>query len=262
MRFLSLVWLAIQLALLVYGSQHGHQRYHGMHHQHKRDSSVSATAGHGASGTSSERAPLETFEAADMVARALQTLKSVNKLRLEHVQYNQYEFATPSVLRASGMDAAPLTYSENTVKESNDVQMRDVGGWSGAFDKHSYSIPPELREAARIMAEAAPQFPPRGNHSAVTARMRSKYGTEVPDTRVPAQVLQGQNLHEFMSIEMDMMNSATGGARGRSLEKRVSSSWWMATMEQRGFSPFSPAGYKVRDMIQLRSLVLTPVFSQ
>ena len=40
---------------------------------------------------------------------------------------------------------------------------------------YSYPIPDEIREAARIVAESAPQARPAGNHEEVAARMRRKY---------------------------------------------------------------------------------------
>ena len=48
-------------------------------------------------------------------------------------------------------------------------------------EKYYYSIPPELREAARIFAESTPLSLSTGKHSAVTALMREKHGSGVKD---------------------------------------------------------------------------------
>lgn len=130
-------------------------------------------------------APDKVSEAADTVERALQVLKVANKRRLENVQYNRYEFASVSDIRGSGLNSAPLKYSENMVKMLSNIQLRAVSGASASPEQYSYSIPQELRDAARVVAESTYHSPSTGNHSAVAARMRAKYGTNVSDTLVP-----------------------------------------------------------------------------
>lgn len=233
MRLLPCIWLLSLLGFLVQGSQHGQHPHHELHHRHKR-----ALLTPEAIGLGDVRAPDKVSEAADTVERALQVLKVANKHRLENVQYNRYEFASVSEIRGSGLNSAPLKYSENMVKMLSNIQSRAVGGASASPEQYSYSIPQELRDAARVVAEST-HLSPTGNHSAVAARMRTKYGTNVSDTLVPPQAVRDSGIYEFRPTEMDLMYSATG------LDKRASSSWWMADMEQRGVSPYAPEGYKV-----------------
>lgn len=235
MHFLPCVWLISLLGLLVYGSQHGHGQHHDLRHGHKR-APLTPEATTLGDVPAADKVP----RAIDMVERALQVLKVANKLRVENVQYNRYEFASASEIRGSGLNSVPLNYSENAVKMLSDIQSRAVGGASASQAQYSYSIPHELRDAARIVAEATDISPSTGNYSAVAAQMRAKYETNVSDTLVPPQAVRDSGIYEFRQTETDTMYSATD------LEKRAPSSWWMANMKQRGMSPYAPEGYKVK----------------
>lgn len=110
---------------------------------------------------------------------------------------------------------------------------------------YGYSIPDELREAAKIVAESTPPSPPTGNHSAVTALMDEKYGTGNQDTHVPSQAFHAYNGLSQIVLENNDTVPVEGNESKGGLEKRSAISWWMATMTQRGNSPYAPSGYKV-----------------
>ncbi|KAL3438555.1 pectin lyase-like protein [Aspergillus tetrazonus] len=242
MHVWRVIWLIGQLGLLVQGSHHHHQHDHLHTKYHsvlqKREQSAVLTSGVApVSTTSVAPVPQETSDAADAVARALRVLRTRNKLRLEHVQYNKYEMGTSSEVHPA-LDSAPLDYSQKAVRQAdteNSSEERHTRRDSGSSDK----------EAAKVIAESTPPSPSTGNHSAVAALMDEKYGTGIRDTFVPSQAFHTYNgLSQVVLDENDSVLASDNGTEG-DLKKRASSSWWMATMTQRGSSPYAPSGYKI-----------------
>ncbi|KAL4933811.1 pectate lyase superfamily protein-domain-containing protein [Aspergillus undulatus] len=236
------LWLMGQLGLLVQASHHHHQHEH-LHASHHGALQQASTPGPAPSSiTSVAPAAQETSDAADAVARALKVLRTLNKLRLEHVQYNKYEMGTSDQVHPAP-DSAPLDYTQKAAEEAGDERRtrRD----SGSNKKYGYSIPNKLREAARVVPKSEPPAPSNGNHSAVAALMDRKYGTGRPDTFVPSQAFHTYNgLAQVVMDGKDEVSFEENGTEG-ALRKRASSTWWMATMAQRGSSPHAPSGYKV-----------------
>ncbi|KAJ5726246.1 uncharacterized protein N7483_007603 [Penicillium malachiteum] len=228
MRLWQVLWLVSQLALCVQASHHAHEKFHDKR-RHESVSAVSVAAHAVATGDS--QAVEGTSDAADAVSRALKVLQYRNKLRLDNVQYSNYELATASESR-SNPDSAPLDYSQKSVDSSMKSNNQTARRSSDTKDNYGYSIPPELREAARIVAESAPPSPSTGNHSAVAALMRAKYGTGVKDTSVPLQTYRTYN--GLSDIVMDNQQSLLSGEQSEDERhaKRAASDWWMATMTQ------------------------------
>ncbi|RHZ63004.1 hypothetical protein CDV55_105196 [Aspergillus turcosus] len=245
MRFLRALWLIGQLGLLVQGSLHHQHGIHAKLHDLQRRESAPAVS-EAVSVTSSASVPAGTSDAAEAVARALKVLTLRNKLRLDHVQYNKYELATPSADRSSGLDSAPLDFSQAAVERAETQEAQATRRSSDGTAQYSYSIPAELREAARILAEADPPSPSTGNHSAVAAEMRAKYGIKTKDTLVPPQTLRAYDgLSEYVLDTSNYSMPITGDDTETKLKKRATSSWWMATITQSGANPYAPSGYKV-----------------
>lgn len=252
MRIWQALWLLGQIGLLVQGSHNHHDHLHAkIHDLHKRQSaSAVSQTGLQVSTASAASAAAGTSDAADAVARALKVLQQRNKLRLQHIQYNKYELATSSEVRPD-LNSAPLDYSQKAVEESESTDNRSTRRASDTTDQYGYSIPLELRVAARILAESTPPSLPTGNHSAVAALMRAKYGTGIKDTAVPLQTHRTYDglsrivLDENQSILEAEYDSEEG------LDKRATSDWWMATMIQRGANPYAPSGYKVNALLIL-----------
>jgi hypothetical protein len=181
----------------------------------------------------------------------------LNKLRYENIQYNRYELADSSLVSGERVTAAPLDYSpENVQKLSSmaasfkgesvdDSSRKRDSSTSPDSQSFAYSIPPDLAEAARILAESAPPSPSTGKESALAAKMQAKYGLKGNDTNVASQSLRGPDglLEYAPSVDMEAPIPVTDKFR----EKRAASGsdYWMANMEQRGASPYAPEGYKV-----------------
>lgn len=242
------LWLVGQISLLVQAS-HNHHGHHHHHHARSHDLHIPESASH-VSGSvhavtsSGPYAAGETSDAADAVARALKVLKQRNKLRLENVQHNNYKLRAFSD-KSSDPNSRPLDYSPKAAETSTDSNNQTIRRSSDTKENYGYSIPPELREAARILAESTPPSPSTGNHSAVAALMREKYRSGISDTSIP---LQSYRTYDGLSdIVMQNNQSVPSGNSipEEGLGKRASSSWWMATMVQRGANPYAPSGYKV-----------------
>jgi hypothetical protein len=257
MRVLRALWLIGQLGLLVQGSLHHQHGIHAKLHDLQRRESAPAVS-QTVSVTSSASIPVGTSDAAESVTRALKVLTLRNKLRLEHIQYNKYELATPSDDHSSGLDSAPLDFSQAAVERAATQEEQAARRSLDKTAQYSYSIPAELREAARILAEADPQSPSTGNHSAVAAQMRAKYGTKTRDTLVPPQTLRAYDgLSEYVLDTSSQSMPISVDDTETKLKKRETSSWWMATMTQRGANPYAPSGYKVSLRLDKQRLYVT-----
>ncbi|KAL5040881.1 hypothetical protein BDW71DRAFT_212676 [Aspergillus fruticulosus] len=131
------------------------------------------------------RAPLRVDEAKETVRKALEALAVVNKLRMENINSNTYEFAAH---RAASGDAPPLGIDSLPTEEGAKKRSAD----SGSF---VYSTLEELREAARIVAGSSPPAIPEGDHEQVAANIRRKYALDINDTNVPQQALLHWDVH-------------------------------------------------------------------
>ncbi|KAL4756197.1 pectin lyase-like protein [Aspergillus foveolatus] len=168
--------------------------------------------------------------------QALEALAIVNKLRMENINFNKYEFAESGVVTE---DASPLDI--DTPPTGEGAKKRSTNG--GSF---TYSIPEGLRDAARIVAEASSPAIPNGDHEQVAASIRRKYALRTNDTNVPHQALLPKDESKGWAPEWkDNVYPAANGAETEEVVKRATDSYWMATMQQRGSSPFAPDGYKV-----------------
>lgn len=108
-----------------------------------------------------------------------------NKLRLENVQYNTYKFLNSTTINQMTHPAPPLDYNHNTTLQKRNTANATVSSNSTSF---SYTIPSELAEAARVLAEASPPAPSASNHAEVAAKIRTKYKRRVNDTNAMPQV--------------------------------------------------------------------------
>lgn len=162
---------------------------------------------------------------------ALVQLRARNKARFENPKFNKDEFAPrPREPRP----APPLDYgaTNSTLPRRQSSKL----GSNSTASSSGYSIPPELVEAARLVAESTPQSP-TGDHEQVAASIRNKYGHKLNDTNAPKPLTPpGGRLHGWALPDMV--------ANASDFQKRESG-YWMVDMPHRGASPFAPAGYKV-----------------
>ena len=184
-----------------------------------------------------------------LVAAAFEAMAVRNKLRLENPMFNKYEMAPEgSTARVAKVDAEvpSLLDSVDVSLNSTAARKRQLGkGGNGTLTpediepgpngSYKYSVPQELIDAARIVAESTPQYVSKGNHSEVAAQMRDKYSLRVNNTNaMPA---------EFGFERAPFAETISLGGEG--IDKRAASTYWMATIQQRGSSPFAPDGYQV-----------------
>lgn len=175
----------------------------------------------------------KTSAAAALVEEALSALSFVNKARVENPHFNNYEFQSGSTTP----NLAPALNASSLINNGTALRRRQQKGNNtveGAAT--SYSIPPKLAEAARIMAESTAQVP-SGNHSEVAAAMRKKYAHKTNDTNVPPSLKTPEGR---LSVYGDDYEAISGAVKAKRANE-----WWMVGMGPAGASPFAPAGYKV-----------------
>ncbi|OBT80414.1 hypothetical protein VF21_00738 [Pseudogymnoascus sp. 05NY08] len=169
----------------------------------------------------------KTSAAVALVEEGLAALSRVNKGRVDNPHFNKYKFQSGKVTPKLAAALKPSFIVNNGTTQRRQNQANST---TEAAAK-SYSISPELAEAARIMAEATPQVA-KGNHSTVAAAMRKKYAHKSNDTNVPP------------SYKTPEGRLSVYGDDDAAKSKRASA-WWMVDMGSSGSSPFAPAGYKV-----------------
>jgi hypothetical protein len=152
----------------------------------------------------------------EIVRNALAALSVVNKARVEHPLFNRIEFEDAPSVRGA---APPLEYGNVTLsKRSSDVLL--------------YTIPTELANAARALAEATEQQS-TGNHPEVAAAIRKKYANKLNDTNAPEPLGKPEGL------------LGSFGSENSELTARATYGYWMADIKHQAFAPYAPSGYKV-----------------
>lgn len=204
-----IVWGLLLLCSFALGHSNHH---HHESHQHQQSH-------HGL--TARDNATLS--DAASLVEQALATLAKVNKARVEQPSRNKYELMSDSELSTQSL-AEPLDYSAKRRRE-----LEEDGSSSNITTSVPYTIPSELVDAARIVAESQSQKP-SGDHGKVAEAIRAKYSHKLNDTNVPSPLDRPGGL------------LGTFGPDGKN--KRAST-YWMSEMSQLGAAPFAPSGYKV-----------------
>ncbi|KID94680.1 LysM domain protein, partial [Metarhizium majus ARSEF 297] len=195
-------------------SKHEHDAHSHLHQNLDRSSSP-------AGNSSSEGA-------AELVKHALATAALRNKARVENPMFNKPEL-DPKAKQPSL--APPLTYLGG-----NRTQVDKRDGIEANSTSAGYSIPRELAEAAKFVAESSPQVP-TGDHEEVANRLRHKYKLKVNDTNAPTRLQTPEGLLSQWGPDM--------AADDASDLHRRDSGYWMLDMPQLGSSPFGPQGYKV-----------------
>lgn len=231
-----LCWCFLVFYVPITIAEAGHLHGHGHGHlHHARSSPVSSIAIQ----TSPSTAASATVEdAKQTVKKALEALSTVNKLRLQNIHFNKYEFQEEGITGHTPAPALDIDGSgEQFTKRSTDP------------NSFSYSLSDELREAARIVAESTRPATPEGDHEQVAAEIRRKYAPKTNDTNFPPQRhLKPNGLSTYVSGWAERGISSTSSnltEEENVLQKRATDSYWMATMKQLGSSPFAPEGYKV-----------------
>lgn len=217
---LGCFWVTVFLLFCCAQASHNHDHAH-LHTRQQGNFTANATSG----------------SAEELVKQALAALSVVNKARLENPKFNENTAAPDGLERhaAPPLDIKAFSSNSSATKRQEDGSETDTS---------SYSLPSEVVEAARVVAEANPPRP-SGNHSSVAALTRQKYALDRNDTNAPAPLTAPDG---FLGNWGRLAESAPSGG----LEKRASS-YWMADLPQRGYAPHAPDGYKVgASLIKLR----------
>jgi len=231
------VLFCLLASVLASGSHNHHRHHHGLHHKSSGHAdellarSSLNTTGH----NSSSNDPQE------LIKQALVALSVVNKARLDHPYFNNLELANSSSLERTVNTAPPLDYALGGPGQDH-ARKRELNSTSKDARK-SYSIPQELVDAARIVAESTSQFT-AGDQPEIAAQIRKKYALIVNDTNVPQQKLihpDGLLGYEPFNAQDIASNETTSHLESR----QATSGYWMGNLPQRGISPFAPQGYKV-----------------
>jgi len=194
-----------------------------------------------------------------ILERAQAIIAQKNKARLENPSFNKHEFLAPEELAKLGMPAPPLNLNvlpgDNSTVAARLKRRQSLNDTTSAAadadDKSAYTLPDEVIEAARIIAESTPQVP-TGDHADVAAAMRAKYGSNSAggSQRPPKLQRPMGGLGRFGDgVEYSSNSTAVDlGSDGPDDASRVAKrdyGFWMADMAQLGASPYAPAGYKV-----------------
>jgi hypothetical protein len=188
-------------------------------------------------------------DAAALVAAALDALAVRNRLRLDNPRFNSYEVLPadiPSANRPTDDNTVPSILDFVDVASNSTLGKRALNSTGPISEEanpdggYKYSVPAEIVEAARILAESTPQHVSTGNQSDVASKIKAKYALKVNDTNaMPASFA----MTEMPSI-LPIASNETIPLGSSGLQKRASK-YWMANMQQLGSSPFAPKGYKV-----------------
>lgn len=141
--------------------------------------------------------------AAALVAEAQARMAIANKLRLENPRFNKHSFPSDH-LQANVSKAPPIISTRG-------VWRRDNG--SVPID---YSIPPELRQAAKEVAESTSHTSAVSKYAEEAAVLKAQYWVKTNDTNTPAPASEPMN----------------------PLAKR-DSVFWMESMNMNGKAPYA-----------------------
>jgi hypothetical protein len=245
-----LIFLLVGFLYTAHAHSHGHG-HHGKLHQLHDEHHVSRDA--------SSRARNSSGSAADIIARFQLAMAVANQAIIESPKEN----APNTTSRGhKGTKAQPLDYSGNFHQHANGtVFRRDASGNTVSNStRESYTVPAEVVEAARVLAEANP-LPP-ADYDALLADVRARMAkrkAHFNDTNVMKQKMQRPSgLVEYvnpseMAITVQNGTQVAGPKHpddyidktGVKLGKRETTKFWMETMTQRGSAPYAPSGYKV-----------------
>jgi hypothetical protein len=219
-------FILLLFSLFASGSEHshvGHQHYHRSHLRTRENRNA------------------ET--ARDTIQEALAALAVANRKRLKNIHFNQNEFQNSAAQAGNKASLTPLNYASFDNSTSAHLKRGLLNTTADTVGSTSYSIPPELAEAARIVAESTPQSPTPLEEIEKLENLLREYERSVPDTNRPLQALATSDGLSGV-IERQPLR-IVGNDSAVVKVKRADTVYWMAKVIQNGASPFAPSGYKV-----------------
>lgn len=219
------------------GNHHDHQHAHLLWKKH--------------SALHHKRAANDTLLASNLtspeliLARAHALVAERNKARLENPAFNKHEFGSPEELVEQTRPAPPLDIDavplNGTLRRRQDQEGEGEEEDTQA-DPSPYTLPPEVIEAARLVAESTPQIP-TGDQADVAAAIREKYSHKLADTNRPPQLKKPEGKLSVFGDGVEYGSNVTAGSSS-TLSKR-DDEYWMVEMAQLGEAPYAPSGYQV-----------------
>ncbi|KAL3473173.1 pectate lyase superfamily protein-domain-containing protein [Aspergillus californicus] len=197
----SPIWLHFVFSLflcvgIAHASIHGHHRHDRRHHPHSHNLN--------------ER---DQGSPDELVQDALEQVRLANKYRLDHPQFNRYEFKHSS--------AHDSISSRSHVVRANNLPSAAENGTEPKVA--TYSVSPDVADAARTLAESTVQSTVDDSAQSAIEQLKAKYWGPKNDTNEPRQA----------------------HATFDGLLKRDSTGFWMEEMKMNGASPYAPDGYQV-----------------
>lgn len=162
------------------------QAHHGHHHHQNKRRAGSDTTYASLTPISQAAAASPTMsleEAREKVEQALKALTTINKDLTSNPQRNTCQFQNESTIKAN-KQAPPLQY------QNSSITTRSIN--TGQNQTNAYTIPVELAEAARIVAESTPNHGLGAQGLDINAVL-SKYRQTTNDTNAPPQAHRGSN---------------------------------------------------------------------
>ena len=210
-------------------SQHGH---HSHDRLHKRRNVTDASD--------------SDSSAKHVVEEALKALRIANKLRVENMQLNKWEFQDD---KSHNRDSSvvPLSDYSDPTKNTSLAQLSKRASSKDPSSLKSnptygYTLSPEIVKAAKEVAESEKPAPWDVDYASIASKIRTKWSSGNNDTNSMVQKLSRSNgLDKYTTFEQpDGLQEPIQG-----VHKRATSSYWMADVEQNGASPYAETGYKV-----------------
>lgn len=191
------------------------------------------------SSTNNESSSAEFDTPQAMVARAQIALKSANKKRIENVHFNNYTFRYALTVPVI---APPLDYN-STSAQNISMRRSNKLATNNSSDANStgytYSIPAELIQAAKVVADSEETLSQAMNHSTIMANLVTKYGLRGNDTnRMPQATRNPDGLFRYVARGMGEQSYEIVSNETSALVSRAASTFWMANMAQNGQSPY------------------------
>ena len=194
-------------------------------------------------------------EARDIVSRFHQAMVPANARLLKNPQPNVRKVLDGSALAVGPQTPPPLAYEgSNSSSSLSTRQLRRQTPSNQTVPTNSssslaYSVPPEVVEAAKIVAEASPPDTSSEDYDAMIASIKARYATKSNDTNIMAQKIRHPSgLVQYVpqnELPMITQNETAIPGSGSGVEKRVPATFWQETIPQLGESPFAPAEYQV-----------------
>ncbi|RYP62497.1 hypothetical protein DL769_007276 [Monosporascus sp. CRB-8-3] len=224
--------------------RHDHSKHAHLHVSRRRGS---ASYGHAA-----------LDEARKLLASGQAAMARANHAIVSDPRRNRFEVLNSTELAKARTPPPPLDYRSNVTTPSLEARGGKVASGNGTERDMRYTVPDELIEAARLLSESWKPSDENmgGGYAAAVSYLQNKYKYKVNDTNMMPPMLQyGSGLisrveelpsaFRYAGNASDMVEPAHEDERDERLQKRGASDWWMATIPQRGSSPFAPSGYKV-----------------